>query len=113
MVPIKITGAGAGAGLAELVVPERLVNRWPGVADLEGPLAPNVARTYASFAADLHEGTRATPSFEDAVTRHGMLDAIQRSAESGQRVAGGRPAPVVGHWHCGVRQKKLQEASSL
>ena len=49
-----------------------------------GPAA-NVAQAYAHFARDYREGTHLCPTFDDAVTRHRMLDAIETAAATGQR----------------------------
>jgi predicted dehydrogenase len=48
-------------------------------------LAGNVARAYRQLAIDLRDGTAIAPSFDDAVRRHQMLEAISASAESGSR----------------------------
>jgi hypothetical protein len=40
---------------------------------------------YARLAGDLRGGTRTVPSFEDAVTRHRMLAAIETAASTGTR----------------------------
>jgi predicted dehydrogenase len=53
---------------------------------LEGAPAFNVGRTYAAFAADFDHGTHAAPDFADAVRRHEVIAAIERSAASGERV---------------------------
>jgi predicted dehydrogenase len=39
----------------------------------------------ARFARDYREGTHLCPTFEDAVTRHRMLNAIETAAMTGQR----------------------------
>ena len=44
-----------------------------------------LAQAYARFARDYREGTHLCPTFEDAVTRHRMLDAIEAAAATGQR----------------------------
>ena len=54
--------------------------RW---APPQGP-GTNVAQAYARFARDYREGTRYCPTFEDAVTRHRMLNAIETAAATGQ-----------------------------
>jgi predicted dehydrogenase len=72
-------GRGAQASLEVLPVPQRY--RW---SLLEGP-STNVAHAYARFARDYREGTRLCPTFDDAVTRHRMLDAIETAAATGQR----------------------------
>src|SRR2546422_8402415 len=54
------------------------------LSPLQGP-GTNVAQAYAHFARDYREGTHLCPTFDDAVTRHRMLDAIERAAATGQR----------------------------
>jgi predicted dehydrogenase len=49
-----------------------------------GPSA-NVAQAYAHFARDYRDGTHLCPTFDDAVTRHRMLHAIETAATTGQR----------------------------
>src|SRR2546430_420480 len=53
------------------------------------PRAPgpstNVAQAYAHFARDYRTGTHLCPTFDDAVTRHRMLDAIETAAATGRR----------------------------
>ena len=72
-------GKGAQSSLEVLPVPEQY--RW---APPQGP-STNVAQAYAHFARDYREGTHLCPTFDDAVTRHRMLDAIERAAATGQR----------------------------
>jgi predicted dehydrogenase len=73
-------GNGAQSSLELLPVPEQY--RW---SPPQGPgPSTNVAQAYARFARDYREGTHLCPTFEDAVTRHRMLDAIETSAASGQ-----------------------------
>jgi len=62
-----------------LPVPEKY--RW---TPRQGP-STNVAQAYARFARDYREGTHLCPTFNDAVTRHRMLDAIETAAATGQR----------------------------
>jgi predicted dehydrogenase len=72
-------GKSAQSSLEVLPVPEQY--RW---SPLQGP-ALNVAQAYARFARDYREGTHLCPTFDDAVTRHRMLDAIETAAATGQR----------------------------
>jgi len=72
-------GRGAQSSLEVLVVPEQY--RW---SPPQGP-STNVAQAYARFASDYREGTHFCPTFDDAVTRHRMLDAIETAAATGQR----------------------------
>jgi predicted dehydrogenase len=53
---------------------------------LEGTPAYNVGRAYAAFAVDIDNGTHTVPDFADAVRRHQVIAAIERSAASGERV---------------------------
>jgi predicted dehydrogenase len=79
-------GKGAQKGLEVMAVPDHY-----RLASLQGPGA-NVAQAYARFAQDYRDGTRLCPTFDDAVTRHRMLDAIETAAASGMRqTLGGRP----------------------
>ena len=72
-------GKGVQSSLEVLPVPKKYW--W---APPQGP-STNVAQAYARFARDYREGTHLCPTFEDAVTRHRMLDAIERAAATGQR----------------------------
>ena len=44
----------------------------------------NVAQAYARFAAAMRSGSSNAPDFGDAVRRHALIDAMERSHESGQ-----------------------------
>jgi predicted dehydrogenase len=72
-------GQGAQSSLEVLPVPQQY--RW---SPSQG-LSTNVAQAYARFACDYREGTHLCPTFDDAVTRHRMLDAIEMAAATGQR----------------------------
>lgn len=75
-------GRGDEASLSVLPVPAEY-RTVP--SELNGP-AVNVAESYARLA----EGASAVdpvPDFDDAVRRHRLLDAIERSAATGQRIA--------------------------
>src|SRR6266705_246866 len=74
-------GNGAQSSLELLTVPEQY--RW-APPQAPGP-STNVAQAYAHFARDYREGTHLCPTFEDAVTRHRMLDAIETAAATGRR----------------------------
>jgi predicted dehydrogenase len=79
-------GRGAQSSLELMPVPEQY--RW---SPPQGPgLSTNVAQAYARFARDYREGTHFCPTFDDAVTRHRMLDAIEAAAATGQRQTLGR-----------------------
>src|SRR5881275_79398 len=77
---MTIRGAKNGQSALEVLpVPQQY--RW---APPQGP-ATNVAQAYARFARDYREGTHFCPTFDDAVTRHRMLNAIETAAATGQR----------------------------
>jgi predicted dehydrogenase len=72
-------GKGAQSSLEALPVPQQY-----RLSPLQGP-ALNVAQAYARFARDYREGTHYCPTFDDAVTRHRMLNAIETAAATGHR----------------------------
>src|SRR6266480_1869439 len=84
--PLTVAGARGRSDPAELAVPVALTQKWPALAILEGAPAYNVGRAYAAFAADIENGTHTVPDFADAVRRHAVIAAIERSAASGERV---------------------------
>jgi predicted dehydrogenase len=84
--PLTVAGARGGSEPAELAIPVVLTRKWPALASLEGAPAYNVGRAYASFAEDIANGGHSVPDFSDAVRRHEVIAAIERSAASGERV---------------------------
>src|SRR5213080_1557086 len=84
--PLTIWGAHGRNEPAELAAPAAVRQRWPALTSLEGAPAYNVGRAYAAFAADIENGTHTVPDFDDAVLRHEVIDAIERSASTGKRV---------------------------
>jgi predicted dehydrogenase len=74
-------GKGAQSSLEVLPVPE--LYRW-SPPQVPGP-STNVAQAYARFARDYREGTHFCATFDDAVTRHRMLEAIETAAATGMR----------------------------
>jgi predicted dehydrogenase len=83
--PLTVAGAHGRKEPAELAVPAALTRKWPDLTSLEGTPAYNVGRAYAAFAADIENGTHTVPDFADAVRRHEVIAAIERSASSGER----------------------------
>lgn len=82
MVPLELHGGrGEERELKRLEVPAAFEQGWP-----ENAIPGNVARLYARIAADLRDGTRTTPTFEDAVSLHRLIDTIEQSAAQGQRL---------------------------
>jgi predicted dehydrogenase len=86
IVPLTVAGARGSDEPAELAVPPALTERWPELTSLNGMPAYNVGRAYAAFAADIGNGTHTVPDFAAAVRRHEVIDAIESSAASGERV---------------------------
>ena len=84
--PLTVAGAKGQKEPAKFAIPTALTQKWPTLASLEGAPAFNVARAYAAFAADIENGTHTTPDFGDAVRRHEVIAAIERSASTGKRV---------------------------
>ena len=84
--PLSVAGAHGRNEPAELAVPAALTQKWPALTSLEGAPAFNVGRVYAAFAADIDKGTHTVADFADAVRRHQVIAAIERSAISGERV---------------------------
>jgi predicted dehydrogenase len=84
--PLTVAGAQGRNEPAGLAAPGSLTQKWPPLISLEGTPAYNVGRAYAAFAADIDNGTHTVPDFADAVGRHEVLAAIERSAASGERV---------------------------
>jgi predicted dehydrogenase len=66
--------------------PAASTQKWPALTSLEGAPAYTVGRAYAAFAADIDNGTHTVPDFADAVRRHEVIAAIERSAATGERV---------------------------
>jgi predicted dehydrogenase len=92
--PLTVAGAHGQDELAELAVPAALIQKWPELTSLEGTPAYNVGRAYAAFAADIDTGTHTAPDFTDAASRHEVIDAVEKSSASGQRVNARSSAPA-------------------
>jgi predicted dehydrogenase len=84
--PLTVAGAPGRDEPAELPAPAALTQKWPALTSLHAAPAYNVGRVYAAFAADIANGTHTVPDFADAVRRHEVIAAIERSAASGERV---------------------------
>jgi predicted dehydrogenase len=80
--PLTVAGAQGRNEPAELSIPAALAQKWPALTSLQGAPAFNVGRAYAAFAADIDHGTHSVPDFADAVWRHEVIAAIERSAAS-------------------------------
>ena len=75
-------GRGTDATLQPLAIPEKY--RWAPDQPPPG-FSFNVAQAYARLARDVNEGTSLCPTFDDAVIRHRLLDAIEKAASTGVR----------------------------
>jgi predicted dehydrogenase len=84
--PLTVTGARGHSEPAQLAAPAAFTRKWSALTSLQGAPAYNVGRVYAAFAVDVDNGTHTVPDFADAVRRHEIIDAIERSAASGERV---------------------------
>lgn len=84
MLPMTLHGArGTNRDLAAMPVP----SRYDAIGGLlaGNPMAASVARVYQRLTEELSGKDRRLPSFEDAVVRHRMLDAIVTAAETGAK----------------------------
>jgi predicted dehydrogenase len=85
MVQLSLAGGrGADKDLNPIKIPPELRVGWP-----ENVVPGNVARVYARMAADLRNGTRTAPTFEDAVAVHRIIAAIEDAADKRSRIAVG------------------------
>src|SRR5207302_254268 len=73
---------GKGAQFALDIMPVPETYRW---APPQGGPGTNVAQAYAHFARDYRDRTHLCPTFDDALTRHRMLNAIETAATTGRR----------------------------
>ena len=75
-------GRGTDPALEEVPIPDHHV--WVPEAVPQGPPF-NVGQMWARFAAAIADGSPVEPDFDLAVTRHRLLDAIQRASDTGER----------------------------
>lgn len=81
IVDVRVEGSSrSDEALRPLPVPDS----YFGTPLREGP-ALNVAEFYLRLAQDLRNGTTICPTFEDAVRRHQMIEAVEASAAHGHR----------------------------
>ena len=81
--PVALIGAQGNEPLSELPVPERL--RFVPQAVPFGP-PQNVGQAYVRMSEAIREDKPFTPSFDDALAVHKLLEAIQRSSNEGRVV---------------------------
>lgn len=82
MTELTVRGAKKGKELDELTASSECY--WSPEGTPAG-VPYNVAQAYALIAQDLHDDGRRAPSFEDALLRHRMLVAMEKSASTGAR----------------------------
>jgi hypothetical protein len=83
MTPISLKGArDAEKKIVDLPTPESC--RWVPKEMPEG-FPFNVGQAYAHVAEDMMTGGEKAPTFDDAVIRHRMIEAIVKAAKTGQR----------------------------
>ncbi|OZM76184.1 hypothetical protein CFP66_42085, partial [Pseudonocardia sp. MH-G8] len=82
VVAVTVRGAQGHARPAELTLPDGY-DDYPRLA---GTPIQALAHAYSAIRDDLVLGTAVAPDFVHAVTRHRLLDAIERSAVTGRRV---------------------------
>jgi predicted dehydrogenase len=80
---LSLKGArGTGAELIDMEIP----STYRYVPDTVPQGSPyNVAQLYTHLAASIRSGKPASPSFDAAITRHRLIDAIVRASETGQK----------------------------
>src|SRR5437763_2154015 len=71
--PLTVAGATGANEPVELPPSVASTQKWPALTSLEGAPAYNVGRAYATFAADVDNGTHTVPDFGDAVQRHEVI----------------------------------------
>ena len=76
-------GQGDAKSLKPMPTPPE--HRW--VPESVQGVGVNVGQMWARMRDDIRKGTQTAPTFADAVIRHRMLDALERSAATGQKVA--------------------------
>jgi predicted dehydrogenase len=81
----QLRGAGPTDNeLRELTIPDAYY--WaPLSLKNDSGFVLNMAQAYRKFAQDIQEGTSLAPNFEDAVKLHQLLDAVEKSAQTGER----------------------------
>jgi predicted dehydrogenase len=80
-----IEGAqGDAQPLQVLRVPD--LYNWAPPSDL-GASQLELAHLYAAYASDVHTGSRLAPTFADALVMHQLIDQMEASSRSGQRLS--------------------------
>lgn len=81
----QLRGAGVTDNeLHELTIPDAYY--WaPHSLYNDSGFVLNMAQAYRKFAQDIQKGTTLAPTFADAVKLHQLLDALEKSAQTGER----------------------------
>ncbi|MNW23976.1 1,5-anhydro-D-fructose reductase [compost metagenome] len=81
----QLRGAGSTDNeLRELTIPDAYY--WgPQSLKNDSGFVLNMAQAYRKFAQDIQEGTTLAPTFADAVKLHQLLDAVEKSSQTGER----------------------------
>lgn len=82
----NIIEGARGDGKALEVMPVPAAYDWLPANDLGGSQR-ELASLYAAHARDVRDGTSTAPTFADALAMHGLLDKVEQSNSSGQRVS--------------------------
>lgn len=81
----QLRGAGSTDNeLSELPIPDAYYSAPHSLYNDSG-IVLNMAQAYRKFAKDIQEGTTLAPNFADAVKLHQLLDAVEKSAQTGER----------------------------
>lgn len=81
----QLRGAGSTDNeLRELTIPDAYYSAPHSLYNDSG-FVLNMAQAYRKFAKDIQEGTTLAPTFADAVKLHQLLDAVEKSAQTGER----------------------------
>lgn len=81
--PSQLFLAVGNSKLAE-VIPPASYTLIP--SDMAAGPGRNVGQAYARFSKTMRSQTTATPTFDDAVRRHGLIDAMERSHREGKTI---------------------------
>jgi predicted dehydrogenase len=83
MMPLRLNGArGDEKKVVDMAVPASC--RWVPPETPEG-FPFNLAQAYVRVGEDMLNGTRTAPTFDDAVVRHRMIEAIVMAAKTGRQ----------------------------
>ncbi|MDE3100688.1 MAG: Gfo/Idh/MocA family oxidoreductase [Chloroflexota bacterium] len=76
---VTLSGARKGGPEREIAIPDRLCD--PALGD-PGSVPYNLARLFRGFVRSIQTGTDLSPTFEDGVRLHRILEAVERASDS-------------------------------